>query len=205
MLDASARERRQAYRVRRFGQPPQLPRSTRRGRRHFRPKLSLGRLRAKEAGNGTGLQPGFARARARGRYGRAVGAAGGGRVWRRRLDSHREGAPGPAGERTARRQGQPKGSKLDAHADDLLELIAGTPHLRKHRQRRDRPFRAYSRNRPMTVSDIANALRGDDEALIAFRRNTLRSCCAPATGSRPCAPNSHRSWRRSKIPQKPSG
>ncbi len=34
-----------------------------------------------------------------------------------------------AGERTARRQGQPKGSKLDAHADYLGELIAGTPHI----------------------------------------------------------------------------
>jgi transposase len=34
-----------------------------------------------------------------------------------------------AGERTARRQGQPKGSKLDPHADYLLDLIAGTPHI----------------------------------------------------------------------------
>ncbi len=34
-----------------------------------------------------------------------------------------------AGERTARRQGQPKGSKLDAHADYLRELIAGTPNI----------------------------------------------------------------------------
>src|SRR5829696_1800567 len=34
-----------------------------------------------------------------------------------------------AGEWAARRQGQPKGSKLDPHADDRLELIAGTPHL----------------------------------------------------------------------------
>ncbi len=34
-----------------------------------------------------------------------------------------------AGEWTARRQGQPKGSKLDPHADYLLDLIAGTPHV----------------------------------------------------------------------------
>ena len=34
-----------------------------------------------------------------------------------------------AGERTARRQGKPKGSKLDAYADYLLDLIAGTAHI----------------------------------------------------------------------------
>jgi transposase len=33
------------------------------------------------------------------------------------------------GERTARRQGQPKGSKLDTCADYLLGLIATTPHI----------------------------------------------------------------------------
>jgi transposase len=35
-----------------------------------------------------------------------------------------------AGERTARRQGQPKGSKLDAYADYVLDLVAETPHIR---------------------------------------------------------------------------
>jgi transposase len=34
-----------------------------------------------------------------------------------------------AGERTARRQGQPKGSKLDAYADYVLDLVAETPHI----------------------------------------------------------------------------
>ena len=34
-----------------------------------------------------------------------------------------------AGEWTARPQGQPKGSKLDAYADYLLDLIAGTAHI----------------------------------------------------------------------------
>jgi transposase len=34
-----------------------------------------------------------------------------------------------AGERTARRQGQPKGSKLDAYADYGLDLVAETPHI----------------------------------------------------------------------------
>ena len=34
-----------------------------------------------------------------------------------------------AGEWTARPQGQPKGSKLDAYADSLLDLIAGTAHI----------------------------------------------------------------------------
>jgi transposase len=33
------------------------------------------------------------------------------------------------GERTARKQGQPRRSKLDPHRDDLLELIARTPDL----------------------------------------------------------------------------
>jgi len=36
------------------------------------------------------------------------------------------------GERSARRQGQPKGSKLDAHADFLLALIAETPDMTLH-------------------------------------------------------------------------
>jgi transposase len=36
------------------------------------------------------------------------------------------------GERSARRQGQPRGSKLDAHADFLLGLIAETPDMTLH-------------------------------------------------------------------------
>jgi transposase len=42
-------------------------------------------------------------------------------VWVRRA---REG-----GERSSRKQGQPRRSKLDPHRDYLLELIAGTPDL----------------------------------------------------------------------------
>lgn len=41
-------------------------------------------------------------------------------VWVRRARS---------GETAARRQGQPKGSKLDAHAEFLLGLIAATPDI----------------------------------------------------------------------------
>ncbi len=42
-------------------------------------------------------------------------------VWVRRARS--------TGETAARRQGPPRGSKLDAHAEFLLDLVAATPHL----------------------------------------------------------------------------
>ena len=74
-----------------------------------------------------GLQPGFAGAGAYGDGRRDVGAAGGGAVRRRRVDGDRLGAAGAVnGERTARRQGQPRRSKLDAHAAFLRELVART-------------------------------------------------------------------------------
>jgi transposase len=54
------------------------------------------------------------------RYGVGVSTA---ILWVRRARS---------GEVTARRQGQPKGSKLDAHAAFLLELIEASSHISLH-------------------------------------------------------------------------
>ena len=56
--------------------------------------------------------------------GRHVGAAGRRSVWCRRVDGDRlDPAVSANGEATARRQGKPRGSRLDAHADFILALV----------------------------------------------------------------------------------
>lgn len=72
------------------------------------------------------------------------------------------------GETTARRQGQPKGSKLDAHTDFLFGLVASTPDMTlKEMQARLREDRGVS-------AGIGTLWRFFDARAITFKKNGAR-------------------------------
>jgi len=73
------------------------------------------------------------------------------------------------GERTARRQGAPRGSKLDAHADFLLGLVEATPDITlKELQARLQAERGVS-------AGIGTLWRFFDLRDITFKKNRARN------------------------------
>ena len=99
-----------------------------------------------------------------------------------------------AGERTARRQGQPKGSKLAPHADYLLGLIAGTPHISL------RELQARLADEKGVSAGVGTLWRFFAARAITFKKNRARGRAGQGPTS---APRVRRGSRGNSISTRP--